>query len=323
MKWKRNTGFDQIEDRRGQSSGGGLGVVLGGGGGGGGGIPIPIPGGKAGGGLGGIIVSSSCSCCSAVCLAAVAASPGWVGCRAVAARWSRAARSTPRARPTNSWPTSCRIIQAFWADDVQRVRPRLSRDQARAVRGSTQSRVRARLVGDRPVLLPGRPEGVSRPRLLRRAEVALRCLRRRLRDGVRRGARVRYHIQTVLGIAETSSSCPPRIQAAATTSRCGWSCRPTASRVSGRHSAQSDLESGDIEEALSAASAVGDDRIQESTTGRIEPESWTHGSAEQRVAWFTVGYRQRQPGRLRHVRPVGSPAVFRPNDPLSSATRVS
>jgi uncharacterized protein len=57
MKWKRNTGFDQIEDRRGQDSGGGLGLpdVIGGGGGGGGGIPIPIPGGKAGGGLGTII----------------------------------------------------------------------------------------------------------------------------------------------------------------------------------------------------------------------------------------------------------------------------
>jgi hypothetical protein len=43
MRWKRNTGFDRIEDRRGQGGGGGLGGMLGGGGGGG--IPIPIPGG--------------------------------------------------------------------------------------------------------------------------------------------------------------------------------------------------------------------------------------------------------------------------------------
>jgi uncharacterized protein len=54
MKWKRNTGFDQVEDRRGQGPTGG-GVTFPGGGGGGG-IPIPIPGGKAGGGLGGLIV---------------------------------------------------------------------------------------------------------------------------------------------------------------------------------------------------------------------------------------------------------------------------
>ena len=47
MRWKRNTGFDQIEDRRGQG-GGGFGGMLGGGGGSA--LPIPIPGGKAGGG---------------------------------------------------------------------------------------------------------------------------------------------------------------------------------------------------------------------------------------------------------------------------------
>jgi predicted metalloprotease len=50
------------------------------------------------------------------------------------------------------------------------------------------------------------------------------------------------------------------------------------------------FEPGEIKEALSAASAVGDDRIQSRVTGQITPESWTHGSSEQRVAWFTRGY---------------------------------
>ena len=50
------------------------------------------------------------------------------------------------------------------------------------------------------------------------------------------------------------------------------------------------LEEGDLEEGIAAASAVGDDRIQESTRGRIDPESFTHGSAEQRVTWFLKGF---------------------------------
>lgn len=50
------------------------------------------------------------------------------------------------------------------------------------------------------------------------------------------------------------------------------------------------LEEGDIEEALSAASAVGDDRIQKSTQGYIVPDSFTHGTSEQRMYWFKKGY---------------------------------
>jgi predicted metalloprotease len=50
------------------------------------------------------------------------------------------------------------------------------------------------------------------------------------------------------------------------------------------------LEEGDLQEALNAAAAVGDDNIQETTTGRVNPESWTHGSSEQRYEWLKRGF---------------------------------
>ena len=66
------------------------------------------------------------------------------------------------------------------------------------------------------------------------------------------------------------------------------------------HSAQQRLdwlEAGDLEEALQAASAIGDDRLQKQSRGQVMPDAFTHGTSVQRVRWFKQGFEQGKIGQ--------------------------
>ncbi|MGH7680937.1 MAG: KPN_02809 family neutral zinc metallopeptidase [Candidatus Eiseniibacteriota bacterium] len=105
---------------------------------------------------------------------------------------------------------------------------------------------------------------------------------------------VGHHVQNLLGISEKVESMHGRVS------------ERDYNKLSVRLELQADflagvwahydqetkhiLEAGDIEEALNAATAIGDDRLQREATGRVVPDSFTHGTSAQRLRWFRKGF---------------------------------
>jgi predicted metalloprotease len=103
-----------------------------------------------------------------------------------------------------------------------------------------------------------------------------------------------HHVQTLLGISSKVHAAQSKLSKA------------EGNKLSVRQELQADcfagvwanhanstrhlLEGGDLEEGLTAASAIGDDTLQKQSQGYISPDSFTHGSAEQRVKWFKMGF---------------------------------
>lgn len=112
---------------------------------------------------------------------------------------------------------------------------------------------------------------------------------------------VGHHVQNLLGISDRVQALQSRVS------------KTEANQLSVRLELQADcfagiwanqaqrsrqiLEAGDIEEALNAASSIGDDRLQSQSRGYVVPESFTHGSSAQRVEWFKRGIQTGEPAQ--------------------------
>ncbi len=112
---------------------------------------------------------------------------------------------------------------------------------------------------------------------------------------------VGHHVQTLLGISEQVHAARQRA-GEAEGNALQVKMELQADCFSGvwahhAHKQRQILEPGDTEEALAAAAGVGDDRLQKQARGYVVPESFTHGSSEQRMRWFSRGMQSGDPGQ--------------------------
>lgn len=106
-----------------------------------------------------------------------------------------------------------------------------------------------------------------------------------------------HHVQTLLGIEkqvrQAQYSSPDQQNELSVRMELQADC---LAGVWGSYAAQRGLlERGDVEEGLNAAAAIGDDRMQRMSTGYVNPDAFTHGSSQQRVAWFRKGLESGEP----------------------------
>ncbi|MEX2184868.1 MAG: neutral zinc metallopeptidase, partial [Chloroflexota bacterium] len=267
MRWKRNTGFDRIEDRRGQGGGGGMfgGGMLGGGSGGG--LPIPIPGGKAGGGIVGTIVTIVLFLLVSGVLGNGGSSLG-----GLSGLGGGPAQPGGTLNPQNDTDQFLAYVvqdvQDFWIETFRTAGKDLPMQDLVLFESATTSACGPASSATGPFYCPADQKVYLDLGFFDELQSRFGAQGGDFAIAYVVAHEYGHHIQTVLGISEDvqrqSQADPSKANDLSVRQELQADC------LAGvwANSAASDVQPGDTEEAISAAEAVGDDRIQERTQGR-------------------------------------------------------
>ena len=280
MRWRRGRGRNQIEDRRGE---GGVGGTLGRGAGG---LGLPIPGGV--GGVGGGLVLLVLVILFAT---GVLGGGGGSGTPTNPGSDRVAGAPDPDADLVEFMGFVVDDVQTFWTGDFAEAGRTYRSTKLVLFDGETQSGCGVASSDTGPFYCP-----VDR-------EVYLdlgffRELRSRFEapgdfaEAYVIAHEFGHHVQLLLGTTERVRREQQTHPSEANDLSVRMELQADCYAGVWAHSAyqQNLLQSGDLEEGLTAAAAVGDDRIQRSVGERVDPETWTHGSSAQRVQWFKAGF---------------------------------
>lgn len=289
MKWRGRGGGGRIEDRRGR--GGGLG-----GGFGGGGMPIPIPMGRAGGGgLGTILLILVVFMLMRGCGGAegFGVDPGLGGL-------PQAPSATPQTDLNAPPSDEAAQFVDFVAGDVDQTWTRIFSESGKRYEPATIV-----LYDDAVSSGCGNTPATVGPfycpldsKVYLDLEFMNELQRRLGAEGDFAQAyivahEIAHHVQNLLGVMDDVNRAQQENPADANELSVRLELQADCLAGIWGHAAyqQGDLlEGGDLEEGLNAAAAVGDDRIQRQSGGGVNPESFTHGTSEQRVRWFRRGF---------------------------------
>jgi predicted metalloprotease len=290
---------------------GGGGGIGGGGGMGGGGMRVPLPGGtKAGGGVGFlviVVVILLLKACGGIDLtgAITGGSSGYTTSRFQGTD-STAYQSCTTGQDANQHPTTCGVVAVenslvdYWRNTLPQQAPNTPFHPEAAIvtfSGSTASGCGTAQSAMGPFYCPNDQTIYFDPSFFHD------ILQQQLNGPS--GAFVEpyviahefgHHIQNLLGTMrkvktqQGPNSDSVRLELQADCYAGMWAHSATTTEDSQGNVLIQDLTDQDIQQAIAAAKSVGDDAIQKETTGRVNPEQWTHGSSAARVHWFQIGF---------------------------------